>query len=225
MDSRMLWIGMVSLALVLVLGYMLGHWTAPDRPDDSPEESAAGDKRSVRRPAGGTLDPGTSQQEQRVAQLEGELALQKLRKETLEYELYGEPIPWPEETPEKYEPKWFEDNLRRAVEECAPDVEIVGIECSEPPCLVLLREGERGWRDRLINECPGWVDHYGSSVSSSMGSLECAGGGEERYNIIGPSTVGWLDQDPETKQNRKKRWTQRVEEARFNWECAGAGSP
>jgi len=224
MDSRMLLFGIVSLAVVLTLGYVLGRWTAPDRGDG---ERSAGEEAADRaRPASGAAAVATGGEDlaQEIARLEGDLALQKLRKETLEHELYGEPLAWPEEIPERYEPDWFQENFRQAVAACAPDVEIVGFDCSEPPCLVQLRGGDDGWWDRLINECPGWADLYGTRVGSASGSIECAGGGEERYRILGPGVAGWLDDDPEAKENRRKRWAQRTEEIRYHWVCA-EGAP
>jgi len=203
---------MVCLAVVLVLGYTAGRWTAPE--DTAVETASAGEHGQAR--------TDREQLEQHVAFLEEELALQRLRKQTLEYELYGEPIPWPEDVPPEYEPGRFRENFRQAVEQCAPDVEIVGFDCSEPPCLVHLRGGQEGWRDRLIDECPGWADHYGSAVFSASGSVECSGGIEERYQIVGPQREQPWGDGPDAAENQDRRRDQRVEQARFDWECAGA---
>lgn len=216
MESGNLLVGMVCLAVALVLGYTAGRWTAPE---DAAVEAASARQGDASEHGQTRLD--REQLEQHVAFLEGELALQRLRKQTLEYELYGEPIPWPEDVLPEYEPGWFRENFRKAVEQCAPDVEIVGFDCSEPPCLVHLRGGQEGWRDRLINECPGWVDHYGSAVSSASGTVDCGGGVEERYQIVGPHREQPWGDGPDAKENQGKRWDQRIEQARFDWECAG----
>ncbi len=233
MESGNLIFGMVGLVVALVLGYLAGRWTAPE--DAAVEAAIAGDATEAAEAGSaaasarrgdmgerGQTRMDRQQLEQHIAHLEGELALQRLRKQILEHELYGEPIPWPDDVPPEHEPGWFRENFRQAVEQCAPDVEIVGFDCSEPPCLVHLRGGEDGWWNRLINECPGWVDHYGSTVSAASGSVDCSGGAEERYQIVGPhSEKPWGD-GRDAEENQGKRWDQRVERARFDWECAGA---
>ncbi len=235
MESGNLLFGMVCLLVAVVSGFMVGRWTAPDV-DETVEEGAAdldgggstgrGMTSSARPGADGDRSEPSrltrGELQQHVAFLEGELSLQQLRKQTLEYELYGEPIPWPEQVPEDFQPEAFQANVRGAVEECAPDVEVVGFDCSEPPCLVHLRGGDEGWWNRLINECPGWVDRYGSTVSSSSGSLDCPGGTTERYRIVGPYREQPWSEGPDAEANQGKRFGQRVEQAKFEWECTGS---
>jgi hypothetical protein len=216
MEPGNLMIGMVSLLVAVVLGYLIGSWTAPD--DTSVD--ATGRRGTPPERERSRMD--RAQLEEHVAFLEGELALQRLRKQTLEDELYGEPIQWPEDVPRQYDPGRFRDNVRQAVEDCAPDVEVVGFDCSEPPCLVHLRGGGDGWGDRLINGCPAWVDPYGSGASTASGTVDCGGGTEERYQIVGPHREQPWGDGPDAGENQRKRWEQRVEQARFDWECAGA---
>lgn len=236
MESGNLLFGMACLLVAVVLGFLVGRWTAPEDAGPSADGAASLDgdgptgqgtrsTATTARRGGGRGQPQLTPEEleQHVAFLEGELALQRLRKQTLEVELYGEPILWPEQVPEEHRPEWFRDNFLQAVEECAPDVEVVGFDCSEPPCLVHLRGGGDGWWDRLINGCPGWVDHYGNTVSSASGSVDCGGGVEERYQIVGPQREQPWSDGPDAVENQRKRWDQRVEQATFDWECAGAG--
>jgi len=213
-------VGMASLVVAVVLGYLIGTWTAPD---DAPVEPAdAGEQTASPRRGDpiGSSGMDRAQLEAHLAFLEGEVAMQRLRAQTLEHELFGEPVPWPDEVPREHEPSEFRANVRQAVEECAPDVEIVGFDCGEPPCLVHLRGGDEGWWDRLINRCPRWVDPYGDAVSRASGTADCGGGSEERYEIVGPT----LEQ-PDAGQDGARRWEQRVERARFEWECAAGAGP
>lgn len=75
------------------------------------------------------------------------------------------------------------------------DVELVGVDCAEPPCTAIFRHAEHEFWNKLINACPGWVDRYGSSVGSSSGTVECGDGRSESVWRISPG--GWVAPEPE----------------------------
>lgn len=172
--------------------------------------------------------PRTNDAAGRIAELEAESRLLHALLENQETETNGTPIPWTNDLTRDYLPAAFERNLREAVATCAPDVEIVGFECSEPPCLAMLRPSgpaygdEPTWYDRLVNNCPAWVDHYTSSVSGANGSVECPGGTEEPYHLLGWSyTLADPDRvfTREEQENRGKRFQARLREIKDDWPC------
>ena len=164
----------------------------------------------------------------RNAELEAENRLLQNLLQNQEIETSGTPIPWTDDIPAAYRPEAFERNVREAVATCAPNVEIVGFACSEPPCLVLLRppgpasgDGPT-WYDALVNTCPAWVDRYTSSVDSANGVATCPDGTEESYHLLGAS---YTLADPsrtftrEEQENRSKRFQARIREIKANWAC------
>ena len=105
-------------------------------------------------------------------------------------------------------------------------MEILGFDCTEPPCLAMLRPPRGNWWDDLVNLCPQWVDHYGSSVSSSSQSVTCGDGSKEHVQLLGWSR-GLIDDthpmtDEET-ENATKRFRARIAEAKAAWRCASDG--
>ena len=164
--------------------------------------------------------------------LAAENAILRKRLADREAELRGTPIPWPTDLPEALTPAGFEARVREAVATCAPEVEVLGVECSEPPCLALLRAprgrspyGEgRTWYDDLVNDCPAWTEAYTSSVGWASGPVECDDGTTDRYNVLGWSSALAPDLfPPEAQENLGKRFSSRVDEIRRAWFC-GNGS-
>lgn len=159
----------------------------------------------------------------RNAELEAENRLLQGLLEAQDIEVHGTPVPWPDDLPEDLRPAGFERNVREAVASCAPEVEIVGFECSEPPCFVLLQSPKMDWYDALVNSCPGWVDRYTSGVAWANGQVTCPDGSKQPYYVLGWSYTlveGAEEMTDEDKENRTKRFTTRLDEIRANWKCA-----
>lgn len=164
--------------------------------------------------------------ERRVRELEEENARLRGQIADMEAEWRGTPLPWPEGLPEPLTPSGFERTVRRAVAECAPELEIVRFECSEPPCLTVLRvdDAPPNWWNELVNQCPTWVDAYTSGVASGSGSAVCEDGREEHYQLLGWSLSLADGQDPvprEVTENRSKRFMTRVKAVEESWRCRG----
>jgi hypothetical protein len=145
-----------------------------------------------------------------------------------EAELQGTPVPWPSALPEALTPAGFERRVREAVSRCAPAVRVVSVECTEPPCLALLRapRGQspygdgRTWYDDLVNDCPAWTDAYTSEVAWASGTVDCADGTTDRYDVLGWSTALAPDRFPAAeRENRSKRFQTRIDEIRRGWTC------
>lgn len=89
----------------------------------------------------------------RIAQLEDELQALRFENAVARGQLLrevGEPLEWPEDLPEAYEPESFEAWLEEQVEALG-DAEIAALDCSEYPCVAVVRslDGGPGWEDRL----------------------------------------------------------------------------
>jgi len=160
--------------------------------------------------------------EARVAELQREIAAYEQLAAAYEEELYGLPYAWPEEVPEHLSPAGFEVNLREAVADCGAGVEVTGFDCSEPPCFALLRIREEGWRQALVHDCPAWGEHYGTTTSGASFKVECAGGGEERVEMLGmplKEVVG--EEGVGERGNMMKRLKARMKEQELRWTCLG----
>ncbi|MFZ5479352.1 MAG: hypothetical protein ACOZNI_21490 [Myxococcota bacterium] len=154
-----------------------------------------------------------------VAALRAENALLRKVNEGLEIEVYGLAPAWPTDTPKSHREE-FEGNLRKALADCEVDVDLVGVDCSEPPCMAIFRNaGDDFWND-LINTCPGWVDRYGSSVSTNSGTVDCGDGRTEAVWRIGPG--GWRAPEPEGAPDRNVmlRMQARWDDMEAGWTCA-----
>ena len=129
---------------------------------------------------------------------------------------------WNPYVPEVLRPGGFEDQVRRAVEECEPDMDLVGFDCSEPPCLAIFRDlgGDSG--TLTSEDCAAWHDSFGSWKTSSSDMIDCPDGVSERVLLIGSSrTHDWID-EPEGggRGNGMKRLKARSAPVMDGWECA-----
>ncbi|MEZ4235664.1 MAG: hypothetical protein R3F59_05780 [Myxococcota bacterium] len=143
--------------------------------------------------------------------------------EDLEVEYHGTPVPWGDLPPVLREDA-FRATVAEAVADCAPEVEVVGYECREPPCLAMVRApAERAWWDALVVDCPPWVDAYGVGAVGGARRATCADGHQEVFQL-----VGWSPQlvEPEggypteEAENRVKRLAARTDEIARSWRCA-----
>jgi hypothetical protein len=202
--------------------------------DGAETEVTAGETvRLGEEPAASTPAPppaaGDDALQERMRQLELENRILQGLLEAQDAELRGTPVPWPDDLPEALTPAGFEQRIRDAVAECAPEIEVLGVECSEPPCLALLdtdgdslfSEGPNWW-SRLVNNCPAWVDDYGSTVASASDSVTCPDGTEVPMQLLGWSRHLIDDshpQTPEEKENSGRRFQTRIAEIKAAWPC------
>jgi len=208
--------GIIVLAIILGVGFAIGRLVAPER--EAVEEPAvdAGEEGV----STGETVAAPSFLQQRVTTLEDELARQQRHKATLARDLFGVPIPWPEDIPEPYRTAVFEENVRTALEACAADIGIAGFECDEPPCLAMFRGGEEGWWEELVQSCPDWTDVYGSTASITGGVADCPGTRTERYTILAPMAPELTGKGPEAQDKWEQRWKQRTGEIAAAWDCS-----
>lgn len=148
----------------------------------------------------------------------------------LETEIFGEPYPWPGDTPDTLQPVAFEQNLRDAFDQCSIPVDIVGFRCEEPPCYALLRRDEKDysasdpWMEALMS-CTPWLDAYGDDLSFATHTILCPGEQEEGFTMLAPSP-DWLAEDgSEPSAALAQRFDIRLRAAKAAWPCATDGAP
>jgi hypothetical protein len=163
--------------------------------------------------------------EDRAADLQREIdGLEQLAR-AYEEELYGAPCPWPDDLPAAVTPDGFRAQVRAAVDACGGEVDLVGFDCSEPPCLALLRPQEATWRDTLIHDCPQWHETYGKTTSGASFTVECEDGSEERVEMVGVPASDVLGDDAVGEPgNLMKRLKARASDQELRWSCDGEGA-
>lgn len=167
-------------------------------------------------------DGGEGELGQQVEELQREIAAYEQLAEVYEEELYGVALEWPAEMPALMTPEGFEAQARKAVAECGAGVDITGFDCSEPPCFMLLRVREEGWREGLVENCPAWKEPYGTMTSGASFAVECADGSEEQVEMLGVPVRELLGlENREQRKNLMKRLKARMMEQELRWTCAG----
>jgi hypothetical protein len=163
--------------------------------------------------------------------VEGELSAARDRIAELELELYGTPTVWPDDTPYLADPDNYAREFARAVDECDVPVDVVGYDCSEPPCYAILRRdesdfsGSAAWWNTM-NECPYWQQRYARGVGMSTDSIDCEDGHLEEFTMLAVAPVDdpdWLisaASDRSELENFSKRIEVRRRSARDAWHCS-----
>lgn len=222
------WTGFVVLiAGASVAAFFFGRTATPVSLDDATGqgmERAASAGRVA--PSGVPAEvPDDGALEERAADLQREIdGLERLAR-AYEEELYGTPIPWPDEVPDPLSPEGFRAQVRAAVEACGEGVDLVAFDCSEPPCFALLRPRDEGWREALIHGCPQWHETYGKTTSGASFAVECADGSEEQVEMVGVPLKEVLGTDAQVEPDHSmKRLRARMTEQELRWSCAGEGA-
>jgi hypothetical protein len=170
-------------------------------------------------PAESTSGPSAT-----VDELRRQLAVQTALNAAWETELYGSPIPWPADLPEKYTAAGYEAHVRAIVADCNPATTLTGFECGEPPCYALLRPPATGSDfESALSACSGWRELYGGSVTLATETVDCGDGRTEGIQILAPRWDGFDDPDDPGDgfaTNASKRFQARVAEIKASWVCA-----
>jgi hypothetical protein len=140
-----------------------------------------------------------------IVELRRDLDIVTGRLHGVEEEVYGHPVSWGEAsalgTPDDHE---FRDGIRRAQSRCRGGWDLVEIDCSEPPCVALLR-GEALGEDTVrsaLEECDAL--RLGNLMFSSE-VVDCLGSEPVAYHYL------WFGEVPEGvfHQNSRRRLTAR----------------
>lgn len=225
--ERRQWMGAALGAAVTVVVYEGSAFVWASDTDvtrvDAGQTHQIGDPAPRHRATQRSLPPGSDQDEE-IESLKLQNRLLESMIAAQQTEFFGEPIPWPAGMEAVWTPEGFEPQAVEAVEACAPDLEVVGFACEEPPCFMKLRttDAEENWWGRLINDCPQWTDVYGNSVSSAKDNVTCDDGTEEMMQVVGWSYAKLQEFAPDLeREHTSKRFQARLKEIKANWRCQG----
>ncbi len=130
---------------------------------------------------------------------------------------------WNPYVPEALAPGGFEEQVRQAMEECEPDLDLLGFDCNEPPCLAIFRSNSSGASDVLTSEeCLAWRESFGAAVTQSSDVIDCPDGASEQVLLIGSAQAWhWIDEPvPGDSNNGMKRLMARAAAVKEGWVCA-----
>lgn len=196
-ESRGVALGVVASVFMLVVGYLLGQATAAlpplPRARDGEERLTASEAQTR----------------------SGEFAFRDAQIAGLTVRLGGGLVPWDGVMARHERPSQFYTDLRAARIACGLPVNVVGVECSEPPCIGLLRQ-VKGDAAAALAACASWTEVL-PSPRIDVAKVACPSGREEVVVLVSP-TAG--ERTPEAALVQDARLTARREALRAGWRCA-----
>ena len=233
----MRWIVIALVPLALLLGFLIGRWVSDTDPGtatntlEPPDEIGDGSNAVGR---GGTeeatdLRVQNERLKEQLARLQGKLLVKDIAagdkgEGPSRRDKYA-PMEWPENTPEAYGPDLFGRLFKKIAQETEGEVDIVGIHCDEPPCLMFRRvppvdenKGWKGWGDliRPLQSTDTWKKHFPESIGHQSAKAPCGDGRTETVQIIWLTPDEWDEHFVDDALAR--RWI-RVNEILENWKC------
>jgi len=221
------WTGFVVVAVVgFGIAFYFGYAASPVayEPLGSSDEAATADPSEQQEAAASemTKDELDAVLQTRSTELQGEIDTIEELARNYEEQLFGPPLAWPKRVPHELSSLGFRDQVEIALGECDPDVDLLGIDCSEPPCLALLRIRSEDWRAKLVTECAPWSKPFGTQTSGISFSVTCADGSAERAEMIGAPLQKILGETAdEHAEAMSRRLQARKLEPQLHWICAG----
>lgn len=217
-------LGVLATALVTFawMNRPIAETPAPDQPVMAGTTSKAPAPRSRARKC------NDLELNERIRDLEGQLALCQSLVSQQQNEFYGEVESWPMDTPAHLLPDAFTAQVEKAAAECTGfGLDLVDVRCDEPPCVAMFRTEpgaqSMGFTD-FVNNCAQWSEPFGTMVQSSTGQADCEDGSTERYVMLTVPTDEILGkpEDRTEQSERFKRINARTQELRSQWRCAGS---
>lgn len=144
----------------------------------------------------------------------------------------GWTVPWPEGFPEALRYPAFSETTRRAIAACQPEgIELVGVDCSGPPCYAVLRarreEGGPSDNDllRALVACPAWTEAFGGGydrLTRHSAGFHCGDGRSEFAVLLGSSDAlaAFGATTPEQLDLVKREGADRLAHWYAGWHCA-----
>jgi hypothetical protein len=213
---------LVAAAILLfALGFAAGRLTlAPTPPATAtvaPAEKPTATRSPGRKPR---VEPVPGDE---LGTAKAEAAAWKALYDGLALEVYGEPVPFPADTPEMHTERGFRAVLDEVLRDCDVPGELVSMDCSEYPCMARFREvpNEAGVTSfGQITHCPAWADRYGPAATMSHSSVDCGDGRLERLLILSAHWEEGYARLNAEDDNLQKRLGARWEETEEQWACA-----
>lgn len=196
-ESRGVALGVVASVFMLVVGYLLGQATAAVPPVP---RAVQGDERLT-----------ASEAKTRS----GEFAFRDAQIAGLTVRLGGGLAPWDSVKARHERPSQFYADLRDARVACGLSANVVGVECSEPPCIGLLRQ-VRGDVAVELAACTSWTDLL-PAPRIYPAKVACPSGREEVVVLVSPAAG---DRTPEAALAEDARLAVRRDALVAGWRCA-----
>jgi hypothetical protein len=147
-----------------------------------------------------------------------EAAAWKALYDGLALEVYGEPVAFPEDTPEKYTEARFRAAIDEILRTCDIPADLVNVDCAEYPCMAAFRERDGAYT--ALTGCEAWSSRYGGASSMASMSAECGDGREESLLVLSPVWEEGHERLNAEDKNLHKRLGARWEEIQVQWACA-----
>jgi hypothetical protein len=143
---------------------------------------------------------------------------------------------WPDDVGERFRPAQFRATLDAALTEIRdPDqVDLVKVDCREPPCIAILRNRRPDGRMAGIQTTDAWEEAYGAAIvfagSGVGGRVDCGDGRYEEVEVVVPPYDLEKQTDDEDElpweirqadENRWRRAAARWREIEASWMCRG----
>ncbi len=128
----------------------------------------------------------------------------------------GEPVSWPDDTPELYREDSFRSIVSEMARQAGPPVELLGIDCDEAPCNAALHVGPGEMDCWKITGARAWVKAYPGGCSAGSGIRTCDDGTQDKICIIGKGWEGWSDK---TRAHTFERNDARRKAMLDTWAC------
>ncbi len=191
----------------------------PEPSDDTP----------ARRP--NRIDPAPAKSQEAIDQLSAKAAIQEKLIEGMRVEKLGEPIPWRAGIPSTYHRDQFEHTVSKGLDEIESPLEPIQFECSEPPCIAVLRGNSTGqdrpkvWISQRLHDLAisqAWREAYGDEFSlARFHSVDC-GDGTTEWVMLMAAAIEALESDQDAA-NLKRRIDARTQQVISGASCRKAG--
>ena len=196
-ESRGVALGVVASVFMLVVGYLLGQATA-----------------SLPELKGPVEDDGRLTASEAKAR-GAEVAFRDAQINGLTARLGGGLAPWDGVKARHERPAEFYADLREARVACSVHANVVGVDCSEPPCIGLLRQ-VKGDVPAELAACASWTDVL-PSPRIEAASVACPSGRQESVVLVVPAAG---PRTPEVAATEDARLATRFASIRAGWRCA-----
>lgn len=215
-----MWLFATLVLCLCGLGFAVGWVTAPDAGPPAVRVPPPGQRTVAgHRPTPKGTDRDVAAMRAHLEQLQQDTETYLALARGYEQELFGDPLLWTDDIDTRFEPQIFEPYVRNVLANCEIEMELVGFDCSEPPCYALMIGEDVS---RSIADCPRWQDLYGGTVSESNLTVTCSDGSTMQGVMVAPYIPSlWDDQDGAQgfESNRWKRFSKRTTDAQLRIEC------
>ncbi len=100
------------------------------------------------------------------AELRDLVAAQEDQIRALSAEAFGVPISWPDD----FIRNLNEETIDEVLAGCDESIDVLGVDCSEPPCLVALHSPELRPQE-MVDRCPNWDLNFGMKGFANRGDV------------------------------------------------------